>query len=87
MNNKSQLLHVSPVGQTDVGLVRKNNEDSFLIADLTGGAERINDLPLNHVVGERGSLFMVADGMGGAQASPHPDSRTGQASRRENHAT
>ena len=68
MNNKSQLLHVSPVGQTDVGLVRKNNEDSFLIADLTGGAERINDLPLNHVVGERGSLFMVADGMGGAQA-------------------
>jgi protein phosphatase len=52
-------------GSTDVGLVRGNNEDSFLIADLTNGgtAQRRS---LEYESGQRGSLFAVADGMGGA---------------------
>jgi protein phosphatase len=69
MTQSSQaLLYVSAYGQTDLGLVRKNNEDSFLIVDLTEGGERTGSSALNFAAGERGGLLMVADGMGGAEA-------------------
>ncbi|MGH7591275.1 MAG: PP2C family protein-serine/threonine phosphatase, partial [Gemmatimonadales bacterium] len=44
------------------------NEDTFLVADLS--AKKASLLPevREHVVGPRGSFFMVADGMGGAAA-------------------
>lgn len=88
---------VSVFGQTDVGLVRENNEDSFLVGDLSedlffsnisSNSEREvielteqmrvdlffssissnpgSGAPLTHAVGKKGSLFVVADGMGGA---------------------
>ena len=68
MNPGGQSLHVSAFGQSDIGLVRKNNEDSFLIADLADGVERIGSAAEHFAVSEKGGLFMVADGMGGAEA-------------------
>lgn len=68
MKQSSQALYISAYGQTDLGLVRKNNEDSFLIADLTEGAETTSSSALNFAASVRGGLLMVADGMGGAEA-------------------
>ena len=53
---------------TDRGRTRDHNEDTFLIADLSGTAPLRESRPQNLVVGERGALYLVADGMGGAAA-------------------
>jgi PPM family protein phosphatase len=57
------------VGRTDVGNVRQNNEDTFVVADLTGqallGAEASSG---RFEVGDRGVLLAVSDGMGGLRA-------------------
>ena len=55
-------------GRTDVGLVREHNEDNFLIADLALGNRSIKPEVRTHTVGDKGSLFAVCDGMGGAAA-------------------
>jgi PPM family protein phosphatase len=55
-------------GRTDVGRVRDHNEDSFLVADLTTENASLQPEVRTHLVGERGTLFMVADGLGGAAA-------------------
>jgi protein phosphatase len=47
---------------------RSGNEDSFLVADLTTGDDAPNDGAGPQQVGERGSLLIVSDGMGGAAA-------------------
>jgi serine/threonine protein phosphatase PrpC len=62
-------ISVEVFGKTDVGLVREHNEDSFLIADVTGGV-RAGDArdPFTFKLGEKGGLFLVCDGMGGAAA-------------------
>ncbi len=52
--------------RSDQGKTRDHNEDTFLIADLTEGKDLSRGGP--HRVGERGSVFLVADGMGGAAA-------------------
>lgn len=67
-NGEGSGIEVNIFGRTDVGLVRDHNEDNFLIADLTSGNRSIRPEVRNHVVGERGSLFAVCDGMGGAAA-------------------
>ncbi|MFZ5624065.1 MAG: PP2C family protein-serine/threonine phosphatase [Gemmatimonadota bacterium] len=61
-------VHVWVHGKTDLGRTRDHNEDTFLVADLSSGAEQSATPDEHHVVGPRGSLFMVADGMGGAAA-------------------
>jgi protein phosphatase len=55
-------------GRTDVGMVREHNEDNFLIADLTQQIRSMKPEVRTHVVGPRGTLFAVCDGMGGAAA-------------------
>src|SRR6185295_8207454 len=60
-------------GKTDVGRLRKVNEDQFLIADLSKWMEvRQTSLPIHdstRLASQRsGHLFLVADGLGGAPA-------------------
>jgi protein phosphatase len=59
---------VTAIGQTDVGLRRDNNEDSFLIADLTTGITARPFSTFQREIGKGGCLLVVADGMGGADA-------------------
>lgn len=65
---KKQSTQISVFGKTDVGCNRDHNEDCFLVADLT--AKKASLLPevRNHEIGRKGSLLIVADGMGGAAA-------------------
>lgn len=59
---------VSVFARTDIGMRRSANEDAFLIADLTSGNVGLGPEVITHSVGERGSLLIVSDGMGGAAA-------------------
>src|SRR5687768_1759073 len=61
-------VRVSVFGKTDLGRSRAHNEDTFLVADLSTGNASLQPEVRRHEVGPRGSLFMVADGMGGAAA-------------------
>ena len=61
-------VSLTVVGQTDIGLVRKTNEDAFLIADLTGGSLLDEQRIAKFEVGQRGVLLAVSDGMGGHKA-------------------
>jgi len=60
-------VHVEVVGRTEVGQVREHNEDSYLIISLDSGT-RDAALLRRHDLGERGTLLVVCDGMGGAAA-------------------
>jgi protein phosphatase len=61
--------------KTDVGRVRRGNEDNFLLLDLTSartwtgsdGPENPEDLR-RFDIGEQGLVLVVSDGMGGALA-------------------
>ncbi len=61
-------VQVSVFARTDVGMHRSGNEDSFLVADLTAGKIGLGPDVSTHQLGERGSLMIVSDGMGGAAA-------------------
>lgn len=62
------MSDISVFAQTNIGRVRKGNEDSFLVVDTT--SEHSDSLPdalkLNFT--ENNNIFMVADGMGGPVA-------------------
>jgi serine/threonine protein phosphatase PrpC len=62
--------HIACFGISDTGLQRSNNEDHFVVADLTRrllGVRENQVIPevLCHEVGSRGTLLAVADGLGG----------------------
>ncbi len=61
-------IQVSVYAGTDIGMHRSGNEDAFLVADLTTGTIGLGPEMSTHAVGERGSLMIVSDGMGGAAA-------------------
>src|SRR5881397_2497018 len=64
----SRPIKVHVFAKTDLGRTRDHNEDRFLVADLTRREASLQPNVREHEVGERGSLFIVADGMGGAAA-------------------
>jgi protein phosphatase len=68
MSNSSLAVVVDSYGLSDVGLVRTNNEDSFLIASPTSDFANQNPAELNGIIPQNGTMFIVADGLGGAQA-------------------
>ena len=54
---------------TDTGIERPNNEDAFVFCpNLTDANWNIDDMPSYIPLGKFGSLLIVADGMGGANA-------------------
>lgn len=59
-------VQVSVFARTDVGMQRSGNEDAFLVADLTTGNVGLGPDISMHRLGERGTLMIVSDGMGGA---------------------
>src|SRR5256886_1905684 len=63
-----KAIKVEVFAKTDLGRTRDHNEDHFLVADLTRRDASLKPAVRAQEVGERGSLFVVADGMGGAAA-------------------
>jgi protein phosphatase len=55
-------------GRTDVGQVREHNEDNFIVADLTKASRGLMEADRRQIIGDRGALIGVCDGMGGAAA-------------------
>lgn len=56
-------------GRSEVGVVRVNNEDAFVVADLmVSHPIHAMPQPITLQIGIRGVLLAVSDGMGGAQA-------------------
>jgi PPM family protein phosphatase len=66
-------MKIAFFGISDRGLQRTNNEDHFLVADLTRKVLGIQDnrvIPqmVYHEIGSQGTLLAVADGLGGYNA-------------------
>ena len=61
----ANAINIEVFGMSDMGRVRKNNEDNFVICNLGSGEVGMIPTVRKHTLGPHGSLFMVADGMGG----------------------
>ena len=68
MFGRPKPIRVEVFGKTDLGRTRDHNEDRFLVADLTRKAASLQPEVRKHDIGPRGTLLVVADGMGGAAA-------------------
>ncbi len=68
MKTPAKDISVSVFARTDTGIQRAGNEDAFLVADLTTGNVGLGAKMSTHRIGDRGSLMVVSDGMGGAVA-------------------
>jgi PPM family protein phosphatase len=67
--DSSSEIKISTFGKTDVGLIREHNEDNFLLANVDTGLRTSSpDDNLHFTLGDKGALFLVCDGMGGAAA-------------------
>jgi len=66
--NTRKPIRVEVFAKTDLGRTRDHNEDRFLVADLTKKSASLLPDVRRHDIGPRGTLFVVADGMGGAAA-------------------
>src|SRR5205807_6130012 len=64
----NKALRVEVFAKPDLGRTRDHNEDRFLVADLTKKSASLLPDVRRHDIGPRGTLFVVADGMGGAAA-------------------
>ena len=61
-------IKLAVAAKTDVGKVRTNNEDAYVVADLNRGDRATAEKPTDFDVQARGVLLAVSDGMGGEQA-------------------
>jgi serine/threonine protein phosphatase PrpC len=61
-------IKITVYGKTDVGLMREHNEDNFLVVDFASAQGPSPDASLDFSLEEKGALFLVCDGMGGAAA-------------------
>lgn len=59
-------VFVELIGRTNVGLVRGDNQDSYIIGGLDDGARVDGLAPQTLEVSGRGPMLIVCDGMGGA---------------------
>ena len=69
MSDSSLAVVVDSYESSDVGLIRTNNEDGFLIATPTSDLTNHNPAELNGLIPANGTMLIVADAMAGAQAS------------------
>src|SRR5258708_20118308 len=71
-------------GATDVGRVRSNNEDTFVVADLNRDSPTVlKEDVVEFDVREAGVLMAVSDGMGGEQAGEVASALVVESLRRE----
>lgn len=61
-------IKVTVCGKTDVGLLREHNEDNLLVMDFAQAEKTPPDTALEFPLSDKGALFLVCDGMGGAAA-------------------
>ena len=70
MHSNRTTHQIVVFGLSDRGLQRDNNEDHFMVADLTRKVIGVHDNQLHpelfhHDIGTCGTILMVADGLGG----------------------